>query len=386
MHPYEARFANQFGPEYFAFGFWKARVALYAILKAMDFGAGDEVILPGYTCVVVPNSVLFAGATPIYADISSRTFNIDPASVAKLLRGRSRAIIAQHTYGFPADMAALRAIAEERGLLLIEDCAHVLVGSTYQGKRLGTLGDASFFSFQWSKPYTTGLGGMVVTKNPELADKLQKLQSAFALPPDAKQLQLRLQYQLYHLFFRPAFFWWSQKTLNLLSRFGLFVGSSSQTELAGKKPIDYNWKMAAFQENTGLAELQRLDANLRRRRTLARIYSAALPEPNGLLAQQVISPELTLLRFPWAVEKKTALLKQAQDMGIELGSWFETPLHPIPLEQHSALGYDLGSCPIAEAAARKIVNLPLHDRVTEADAERIVQFVATHGAPARKGA
>src|ERR1700704_928818 len=103
MQPYENRFANVFGPGYYAFGFWKARVALYAILKALHLKETDEVVLPGYTCVVVPKSVRYAGANPVYADIAPRNFNIDPHSAAERITSRTRVLIAQHTYGIPAE-------------------------------------------------------------------------------------------------------------------------------------------------------------------------------------------------------------------------------------------------------------------------------------------
>src|SRR4029077_7062808 len=119
MQPYETRFARTFGRDYYAFGFWKARVALYAILKSLDLRQKDEVILPGYTCVVVPNSVRYAGATPVYADIAPGNYNIDPVSVEKRITSRTRIVMAQHTYGIPADMDSLRAVAEQHGLTLI---------------------------------------------------------------------------------------------------------------------------------------------------------------------------------------------------------------------------------------------------------------------------
>src|SRR5215471_1911362 len=191
MQPYENHFARMFGRDYYAFGFWKARVALYAILKSLALKQGDEVILPGYTCVVVPNSIRYAGATPIYADIAPGNYNIDPLSVEKKITHRTRIVLAQHTYGIPADVESLRALTEQRGLTLIEDCAHVLLGSTCHSKPMGSSSRAAFFSSQWSKPYTTGLGGMAVTRDPELAQRLKEIQTEMQPPPTSKVLQLQ---------------------------------------------------------------------------------------------------------------------------------------------------------------------------------------------------
>src|SRR5262245_5582390 len=129
MQQYEASFAAVFGPNYSAFSFWKARVALYALLKALQLEESDEVILPGYTCVVVPNAVRFSGAQPVYADIAKGQYNLDPESVEQRITPRTRALIIQHTYGVPAEVKALARIAAKHKLVTIEDCAHVLLGS-----------------------------------------------------------------------------------------------------------------------------------------------------------------------------------------------------------------------------------------------------------------
>jgi perosamine synthetase len=201
---YEARFAAAFGERYQAFSFWKARIALYAILKALDLKEGDEVILPGYTCVVVPNAVRYAGANPIYADIAPGQYNLDPVRVEQCITSRTRAIIVQHTYGIPVDTGALQALADRHQIFLIEDCAHVLLGSGHRSQPLGSVGAAAFFSFQWSKPYTTGLGGMAVTRDRELAERLAAMHKTFREPPVRQRLQLQMQYTVHVV---PSLFW-----------------------------------------------------------------------------------------------------------------------------------------------------------------------------------
>ena len=119
-------------------------------------GEGDEVLVQAFTCVAVPNSVLWAQATPVYADIDA-TLNIDPIDVEKKITNRTKAIIVQHTFGIPADMDALVALAKKHNILLIEDCAHSL-GATYKGKKVGTFGDAAFFSFGRDKVVSSVFG------------------------------------------------------------------------------------------------------------------------------------------------------------------------------------------------------------------------------------
>ena len=382
MRSYETRFAAMFGDSYHAFAFWKARVALYAILKALDFKEGDEVLLPGYTCVVVPNAVRYAGAKPVYADITSGHYNLEPNSVAERITPRTRGLIIQHTYGMPADCESLPAIARRYQLHIIEDCAHVLVGASYRTKLLGSFGRAAFFSFQWSKPYTTGLGGMVVTQDKELAGRLEEIQETFREPPLHQRLQLQVQYSLYRTFFGPRAYWFCQQSLNLLSKYGMFVGSSSSAELTGAIPSDLCWRMSEFQGRTGLGEIEKTEVNAIHRRRLTKYYSEALRRHKWPANNHLESDEITLLRYPLQVMNKANILEQARHMRIELGSWFETPLHPLPLDYHCRVAYQLGTCPVAEATAAKVINLPLHERVTQAEAERIINFILLQASPA----
>ena len=104
---YQAAFAERFGGGY-AFGFWKGRVALYAILRAMGIGEGDEVIIPGYTCVMAVNPIVYVGAKPVFVDIEPATYNMDPALIESHVTARTKLIIAQHTYGYAADLEAIQ--------------------------------------------------------------------------------------------------------------------------------------------------------------------------------------------------------------------------------------------------------------------------------------
>ena len=154
---FERAFADWLGQGH-AFAFWKGRVAMYAILKALGVGKADEVILPGYTCVMDVNPVKYLGATPVYVDIEPVTYNMDVRLLEARLTPRTKVIVAQHTYGYPCDMDAIMEIAARHGLPVVEDCCLAL-GSRYKGRRCGTFGVAAYWSFQWNKPFTTGSGG-----------------------------------------------------------------------------------------------------------------------------------------------------------------------------------------------------------------------------------
>ena len=146
---FESNFANQFNCSY-SFSFWKARVALYAILNSLGIGQGDEVILPGYTCVMDVNPIKYLGAKPIYVDIEPQTYNMNPSLMEANITDKTRVIIAQHTYGYPCDMDKIFEIAARHNLPVIEDCC-LSLGSKYKGQLVGTLGKAAYFSFQWNK-------------------------------------------------------------------------------------------------------------------------------------------------------------------------------------------------------------------------------------------
>jgi hypothetical protein len=134
------------------FTFWKGRVALYAILKALNLGPGDAVFMPGYTCQVVPSAVIFLGAKPVYADVEEKSYNLSLETLEASWRKNNgilpKAVIIQHTYGIPVEAGPIIAWARSEGLSIIEDCAHIL-GSSYRGIPCGQLGDAAFFSSQW---------------------------------------------------------------------------------------------------------------------------------------------------------------------------------------------------------------------------------------------
>ena len=376
--PYERQFAAALGGQVRAFAFWKGRVALYAILRAMGIGPGDEVIVPGFTCVVVPNAVRLTGATPIYVDIEPDGFNIYPEDAEKRVTRRTKAILLQHTFGISGAVDTIVDLARSEAVRVIEDCAHTAPG-TDRGLRLGTLGDASFFSFQWSKSYTTGLGGMAVTGDPFLSKRLASIQSSFVEPPRGTRMRLSAQYLAYRRFFSPRRAWLARDILNAASRLGFFVGSSSEAELVGEPPADHTWRMARAQQIWGERLLPTVDALGRHSKALAARYDDHLT--HGGWHPTARTEEAVLLRYPVLVENRDALLAAARRERIELGSWFESPLHPLPLRLHERFGYVPGTCPRAERVAQRIVNLPLHAGVTPLEAERIAAFFLTHARP-----
>jgi len=194
----ERAFAARIGMPH-ATAFASGRGALYAILRALGVGPGDEVIVPGFTCLVVPAAVIFAGAVPRFADIDQRTFNVDPASLADQVGSRTRVVVAQHTFGAPADLAAFRRAAPSAAI--VEDCAHSS-GAAVHGTRLGAAGDAAFFSLELTKPISAGSGGVAVTGRADIAAALVAEQRAGATVSRARRAsagaRVAASWLLYH--------------------------------------------------------------------------------------------------------------------------------------------------------------------------------------------
>ncbi len=374
---YEEAFTKTVGAP-FAYGFYKGRVALHAILKALEAGPGDTVIFPGFTCIMVPHAAAYLGARPVYVDIQPDTYNMDPEKLAVMLSRmkatearRVKAVVVQHTFGIPADLDAISAVTEKYGIPIIEDCAHSL-GSKYKGRLTGLIGTASFFSSQWSKPYSTGLGGIAATKDPVLASKLRIIQSSFARPGAVESGLLAFQVFLHRRLFSPRLYWTSMKALNALAAAGLFIGSSSREEHDGGMPEGYGKTMGECQAEAGLQALAGLKKGVLHRKELGRLYSCELSSKGAaLMIPEGCDP--VLLRYPVRVKDKDAVLLEARRRMAEVGSWFETVLHPD--RDTAKAGYVKGSCPVGEEAARHIVNLPTHPKTTTREAKRSLGVV-----------
>ena len=367
-------FSNFFDRKY-AFSFWKARVALYAILRSLDIGSGDEVILPGYTCVMDVNPIKYVGAKPIYVDIEPGTFNMVPALIEEKVTPDTKLIIAQHTYGYPCDMDAILEISGKHNIPVIEDCC-LSLGSTYKNKQVGTFSKAAYFSFQWNKPFTTGLGGMVITNDNELADKIQLLCEKEMVQPSAKdKLMLAAQLMVYRAFIYPRTTALAQTLFRFLTKKGLVVGSSSTAEFTPEMADGFFKGMSTVQARSGIGQLNKLQNNIDHRKQMAELYDELLAEkgwPIRNYDQSIMDP--VMVRYPVRIKQKKEALDKAASAGIELGSWFESPLHPeeTPLAPYD---YTIGMCPEAEKAAAETVNLPLHPRAGEKTVQRTVEFM-----------
>jgi len=364
------------------FFFWKGRVALYAILKSLGIGPGDYVLVPGYTCVVVPGAICFLGAKPIYVDIDPHTYNVSLSRMEAALRNsglRVKAAIVQHTYGLPTDTAPIVRWARQRGIAVVEDCCHAL-GSRYLSEDqnwadVGTLGDAAFFSSQWSKPVSTGLGGWAVTRSSVLAQKLRQFSIQECISPSWRECTvLAAQIAGRALVSSPSSFWLAQTMYRFFAKVGIGIGSSTEAELRGEMPWGYAKRMSSLQQRLLSRKRMRFHELVRHLQRLQAVYDRELTDAGIPLfgVPQSVSP--VLLRYPVRVANKEEVLAAARRRRIELGDWFDHPLHPKESDS-GAFGYAQGMCPNAEGAASQVINLPVHCRVNEEMARKTVQFL-----------
>jgi len=360
------------------FPFIKGRVALYAILRAAGIGPGDEVLVPGFTCYVVPAAVGYTGAKPLFYDIEPATYNGDPHQAAALITPATRAVIVQHTFGMPMDLGALPEICKQRKVILVEDCAHAMGAETPAGP-VGTLGDAAFSSLQWSKLATTGLGGLAHVSNARLESKLSEVfRDEIREPGALKSYKLAILSSLYNRFFRPSWYWRIRGVYHWLSERNVLYGSSTSSEFTEPNmPANYRERFGAPRAGQLRRVLAELPLQLDHRKRIAGIYSDWCREKGLFMQKTPPGCRSAHLRFPLLVERRDELLAAAQAERIEIGDWMNAPLHPQEATERT-FGYKRGMCSIAEAVAARVINLPTHRHIDEDETERILGFLVRH--------
>lgn len=369
---YEAELARRVGAD-FAISFGAGRIALYGMLRELGVGEGDEVIVPLPTHIVVTNAVSYLGATPVYADCRLTDFNVDPERAAALIGPRTKAMLVQHTFGIPGDMEALLALAREHEIPLIEDCVHAL-GATWHGRPVGGIGTAGFFSTEETKIISTTMGGAGVTSDPRLAERMRAFQRE--CPPPGRSLTARrlAKLALYYVLTEPHVHTAARPAYELFGEYQPLPVPTSDEELAGERPEQYEERLAAGQAEVALRQLARLDENLAHRRRVAADYAERLA-PLGFVAPVVpgdVAP--AWVRYPVRVADRDAAIEALRRHTVP-GTWFtsvqEEAIRP------TLNGYVAGTCPNAERAARELVNLPTHPRVGAKDVAAIVEAMSS---------
>ena len=339
------------------FLYWKGRVALFTALKAMGIKEGDEVILPAFTCVVVPNAILYLKAKPVYVDIDPCTYNSDLNKLNEAITSKTKVIICQNTFGLSSNIKEIINIAGQKNIYTIEDCTHGF-GGYYDGKPNGSYCDAAFYSTQWNKPFSTGIGGFLAVNNKSLIDKVKNL--------DHEKIQAKFFDDLIIslLIFSRKYFvndFTQSSLINLfrfLSKHNLIIGSSQGEELEGiELPKNYFKDISSSQVKEGIKQLKNLDKLNNLRKKNAANYTGFLKLNNKTFVDEKLFPDHLFLKYPLLVKEREKFFNLARKEKINLGDWFISPLHPVK-ENLSLWGFDSQKFPIAVDISNKIVNLP----------------------------
>jgi len=304
--------------------------ALHLSLIAMDVGPGDEVITTPFTFFASASSIAMTGAKPVFADIQKDTFNIDPVSIESLITPKTKAIMPVHLYGLPADMDEIMKIAEDHDLRVLEDACQSH-GAEYKGKKVGPIGDAGTFSLYPTKNMIAGEGGLVVSKNEEILEKIR-------LYRDHGSPQ-----RYYHTV------------------------------------LGYNFRMSDLSGAIAAIQVGRLDGFNKIRRENAKMLSSSIAGAAGLVAPPEMTDRTHIYhQYGLTVEdgypmSRDELVKHLRDN--EVGA---RPSYPIPLyaqEVFRSVQFGGGDCPVCESVLPKIIEVPIHPLVSPEDVEHIVEVL-----------
>ncbi|MCE4607183.1 MAG: DegT/DnrJ/EryC1/StrS family aminotransferase [Desulfurococcales archaeon] len=306
-------------------------LALDTALKAAGIKEGDEVITTPFTFIATANSIIYQGARPVFADIDSETYTIDPDKVLELVNSKTRAIIVVHLYGHPADMDSIKEIAEDHNLLLIEDAAQAH-GAMYKGEKVGSIGDVGVFSFYPTKNMTTGEGGAIVTNQDEIARKARLLRNHGQ------------ERKYYHTV------------------------------------LGYNYRMTSIAAAIGRVQLRRLDEMNKARRRNAELLTQVVRKIKGI--EPPVEKEWAYHVYHQYVIRvksdclfgRNRLKELLEEKGIGTGIHYPLTIPEQPLYEKLGIGC-VKTCENAVNASREVLSLPVHPLVTSEDINYIGEIL-----------
>jgi dTDP-4-amino-4,6-dideoxygalactose transaminase len=352
------------------FFYFKGRVSLYTILKAMGVGPGDEVIIPAYTCVVVPNPIIYLGAKPIYIEINEDTYNINLDELEKNITSKTKVIVSQNTYGLSSNVEEIISIAKKHNLYTIEDCTHGF-GGTYNDKPNGSYCDAAFYSMQWNKPFSSGVGGFCAINNKSLLGAIKELDKEKLEPSLFTKLNLKLLYFTKRYILNNFTYWIMVSFYRWLSKHNLVTGSSSGNEISDSIiPHNFFMSYSSVQAKEGLRNINGLNKTLELRVENAKLYTNFLQENKKTYISKKLFKNHSFLKYPILVENREKFNLLAQKSKIELGDWFNSPIHPVQ-EKFDKWHFTPENFPKAVYASAHVVNIP----TDTTNSKRVIDFL-----------
>jgi len=306
---------------------------LHLIIKALGIGKGDEVITTPFSFIASSNCILYEGAKPVFVDIKSNTFNIDPELVEGLITSKTKAILVVDVFSHPADWKELQKIAKKHKLFLIEDSAEAL-GSEYFNRKCGSFGDASIFAFYPNKQITTGEGGMILTNNKKIANLCQSMAN------QGREIK-------------------NGKWLNHIR-------------------LGYNYRLDEMSSAMGIAQLKRIKEIVKKRNAVANLYAKKIKD---ILEIEVpfVAENCRLSWFVYVVKlsgkfagkKRDKIIQEMAREGIQCSNYFQ-PIHLQPFYKKE-FGYKEGNFPIAENVSKRTLALPFYNNLSEKEIDFVVK-------------
>ena len=338
IEEFEREVAEYCGAEY-AVVVSSGTAALHAACAVVGISQGDEAITTPITFAATANAIVYCSGKPVFADIREDTLNIDPKEIRKKLSPKTKAILPVDFTGHPADLDEIKSIAEEKGLIVIEDAAHAL-GAEYKGQKIGSLSDMTVFSFHPVKHITTGEGGMILTNNNEFYEKLKIFRHHGIVRDNLDKGSWH--YEIYN----PG----------------------------------HNFRITDFQCALGLSQLKKLDRFVERRREIAARYNEAFTEIAELMTP-IEDKDVKAVYHIYVIQLRTELLKvgreeifkalRAENIGVNV---HYIPLHVHPFYQRE-FGYRKGNYPQAEKYYEWTITLPIFPKMSDEDMEDVIKAV-----------
>lgn len=334
---FEKIVADYVGAKY-AVAISNGTAALHAACFAAGIGEGDEVITTPITFAASANCALYCGAKPVFADVKADTYNIDPEDIKRKITDKTKAIVAVHFTGQPCEMDEIHAIAKEHNLVVIEDAAHA-IGADYKGKMVGSISDMTTFSFHPVKHVTTGEGGMIVTNNEELYEKLVLFRS------------------------------------HGITRNEKFMHRNEGGWYYEQIDLGYNYRITDIQCALGVSQMKKLDKFIAKRRELVDRYNEAFKDVEGVVCPKQAegcnnSYHLYVIQVPNGRRKE--IFDKLRDAGIGVN------VHYIPVYKHPYYqenGYKDVCCKNAEAVYANFISLPLYYGLTFEEQDYVIEKV-----------
>jgi len=337
--------------------FNNGRSGLYFFLKSLNLPHDTNVCLQAFTCNAVVNPILWLNFEPVYIDIDKNTYNMSVDDLMRKINKKTKVIIIQHTFGRSARIKEIVRIAHSNGIYVVEDCAHALGNPD-----VGIYGDAALISFGIEKILSTRVGGALLINNRKLIDRIDE---EYKLIPNMFLIDT-FKWMLNPLIWRIL-----RKTGSIqmnvarfLSNLGLLNMGFEKSELMGIKPRIYVRKLSNILCKYVNTELEFVNKNLEHRKLVGDIYE------KGLKKRDL---DISYVRYPYLVdpEERDSILDKLSKLGYFVGDWYSSVVYP-PKTNLPAMGYINGSCPVAEAVCRGIINLPTGSGMT---AEKALELV-----------